>query len=225
MMNNIETMQLTYKHERTLSKRGRVYWNNRKTQTFYKVYNRDCLLDDPSNIEARLRLIVQLTNIMEFLPKTNYFYEKDILRMNQKRLIKQKDLREIEQTKRLPLVSQFAQSLDEVYDEGFIHGDINRKNIIYSENRLCLVDLEPSLLQIKDRVKQWMSTKPYVCDEDIQNNNISAKTDLLGFCCFVKWFLLNDKSPQEYSKDCTEIINNFRKEISPFKNLTRILII
>ena len=225
MMNNIETMQLTYKHERTLSKRGRVYWNNRKTQTFYKVYNRDCLLDDPSNIEARLRLIVQLTNIMEFLPKTNYFYEKDILRMNQKRLIKQKDLREIEQTKRLPLVSQFAQSLDEVYDEGFIHGDINRKNIIYSENRLCLVDLEPSLLQIKDRVKQWMSTKPYVCDEDIRNNNISSKTDFLGFCCFVKWFLLNDKSPQEYSKDCAKVVNNFKTEISPFKNLTRILII
>lgn len=225
MKNKIKTIQLTDKHQKTLSRRGRVYWNNHETQIFYKVYNRDCLLDDPSNVEARLRQIVQLTDIMEFLPKTTYSCEKDILKMNQKRLIKQKDLREIEYTKRLSLVDQFAKSLDELYDEGFIHGDINRKNIIYSENRLCLVDLEPSLLQIKDRVKQWMSTKPYVCDEDIRNNNISSKTDFLGFCCFVKWFLLGDKSPQEYSKDCAEIIDNFKTVISPFTNLTRILII
>ena len=225
MKNKIKTMQLTDKHEKTLSRRGRVYWNNYETQIFYKVYNRDCLLDDSSNVEARLRQIVKLTDIMEFLPKTTYSCEKDILKMIQKRLIKQKDLREIEITKRLSLVDQFAKSLDELYDEGFIHGDINRKNIIYSENRLCLVDLEPSLLQKKDRVKQWMSTKPYVCDEDIRNNNISSKTDFLGFCCFVKWFLLDDKSPQEYSKDCAEIINNFRTVVSPFTNLIKILVI
>ena len=225
MKNKIKAIQLTDKHERTLSRRGRVYWNNHETQIFYKVYNRDCLLDDSSNVEARLRQIVQLTDTMEFLPKTTYCWDKDILKMNQKRLIKQKDLQEIEYTKRLFLVNQFAKSLDELYDEGFIHGDINRKNIIYSENRLCLVDLEPSLLQIKDRVKQWMSTKPYVCDEDIRNNNISSKTDFLGFCCFVKWFLLDDKSPQEYSKDCAEIINNFKTVISPFTNLIKILVI
>ena len=225
MKNKIKAIQLTDKHKRTLSRRGRVYWNNHETQIFYKVYNRDCLLDDSSNVEARLRQIVHLTDTMEFLPKTTYSWDKDILKMNQKRLIKQKDLQEIEYTKRLSLVNQFAKSLDELHNEGFIHGDINRKNIIYSENRLCLVDLEPSLLQIKDKVKQWMSTKPYVCDEDIRNTNISSKTDFLGFCCFVKWFLLGDKSPQEYSKDCAEIINNFRTVISPFTNLTRILVI
>ena len=74
-------MQLTDKHEKTLSRRGRVYWNNYETQIFYKVYNRDCLLDDPSNVEARLRQIVQLTDIMEFLPKTTYSCEKDILKI------------------------------------------------------------------------------------------------------------------------------------------------
>ena len=52
MKNNIEATQLTDRHKRALSERGRVYWNNTETQTFYKIYNRDCLLDDPSNIEA-----------------------------------------------------------------------------------------------------------------------------------------------------------------------------
>ena len=122
------------------------------------------------------------------------------------------------------LIKNFSQSLDRLYREGFVHGDINRKNIIYSENKLFLVDFEPSLLQLKDQTKQWMSTRPYRYHEDIQNNNITAKSDFLGFACFVKWFLFNRKCPQYYADECSKIINKLKFQSSPFKNLTELLV-
>jgi len=144
--------------------------------------------------------------------------------MDQRQLIKQKDLKQINPTKRLSLVEQFAQSLDEVYEEGFIHGDINRKNIIYSDDRLCLIDFEPSLLQVKDRVKQWMSTRPYRHHEDIQNNNITVKSDFLGFGCFVKWFLGSSHPPQFYATRCSEMINRLEINSTPFQTLVPLLV-
>ena len=217
-------MHLINKYKKTLQTRGRAHWIDKSTKTFYKIYKKDNLLDQPNSINTRLSQIVQLTKVMKFMPKTNYFYEEDLLRMDQRQLIKQKDLKEINHTNRLSLVNQFAQSLDEVYEEGFIHGDINRKNIIYSEDRLCLIDFEPSLLQIKDRVKQWMSTKPYRHHEDIQNNNITAKTDFLGFGCFIKWFLLTDNPPQHYADGCSKVISEFKVHSFPFQNLTRLFV-
>ena len=161
---------------------------------------------------------------MKFMPKTSYLYEEDILRMDQRQLIKQVELKEINLAKRLSLVEQFAQSLDEVYEEGFIHGDINRKNIIYSDDRLCLIDFEPSLLQVKDRVMQWMSTRPYRHYEDIQNNNITVKSDFLGFGCFIKWFLLNSNRPQYYADECSKVISEFKVQSFPFQNLTKLFV-
>jgi len=217
-------MHLIKKRKNTLQTRGRAHWIDKSTKTFYKIYKKDNLLDDPNSIKARLNQIVKLTATIKFMPKTSYLYEKDLLRMDQRQLIKQKDLKEINPTNRLSLVEQFAQSLDEVYEEGFIHGDINRKNIIYSEDRLCLVDFEPSLLQVKDRVKQWMSTRPYRHHEDIQNNNITVKSDFLGFGCFIKWFLLNDNLPQYYADECSKVISEFKVRSFPFQNLTRLFV-
>ena len=144
--------------------------------------------------------------------------------IGQRQLIKQKDLKEINLAKRLPLVEKFAQSLDEVYEDGFIHGDINRKNIIYSDDRLCLIDFEPSLLQVKDRVKQWMSTRPYRHHEDIQNNNITVKSDFLGFGCFIKWFLLTNNPPQYYADECSKVISEFKVQSFPFQKLTKLFV-
>jgi len=207
-----------------LQTRGRAHWIDKNTKTFHKIYKKDNLIDDPHIIKARLCHIVKLTDTMKFMPKTNYFYEEDILRMDQRYLIKQTDLKDISSTNRLSLVAQFSKSLDEVYADGFVHGDINRKNIIYSEDRLCLIDFEPSLLQIKDRVKQWMSTRPYRHYEDIQNNNITVKSDFLGFGCFIKWFLLNNNPPQHYADECSKVISEFKAESFPFQNLTKLFV-
>ena len=136
--------------------------------------------------------------------------------------INKKELKEIDSSKKIKLIKKFAQSLDELYAEEFVHGDINRKNIIYSENKLFLIDFEPSLLQIKDQTKQWMSTRPYRHHADIQNNNITAKSDFLGFACFAKWFLFNSNCPQHYVKECSKIITKLKFQSSPFQNLTKL---
>lgn len=70
-------------------------------------------------------------------------------------------------------------------------GDINRKNIIYSENKLWLIDIEPSLKQIKNGLKKWMVTSPYAAHEDLKNNNITEATDIYAFDYFKKWFIVD----------------------------------
>ena len=217
-------MNLSEHQEVKLQTKEHIHWIDKKSNNIYKIYKKINLLDDLTDIEKRLKQIVKLSYLMEFIPQTNFSYKDDLLIMRQKCLIDKKKLKEIDSSKKMHLIKNFSLSLDKLYEEGFVHGDINRKNIIYSENKLFLVDFEPSLLQLKDRTKQWMSTRPYRHHEDIQNNNITAKSDFLGFACFVKWFLFNRKYPQYYAEECSKIITKLKSQLSPFKNLTKLLV-
>ena len=210
-------MNLSEHQKVKLQAKGHIHWIDKKSNSIYKIYKIFNLLDDLKDIEKRLSQIVKLSSSMDFIPQTNYFYEEDLLVMKQKCLINKKKLKEIDPSEKIKLIKKFAQSLDKLYAEEFVHGDINRKNIIYSENKLFLIDFEPSLLQIKDQTKQWMSTRPYRHHADIQNNNITAKSDFLGFACFAKWFLFNSNCPQHYVKECSKIITKLKFQSSPFK--------
>ena len=215
-------MNLSEHQEAKLQVKGHINWIDKKSNNIYKIYKKFNLLDDLKDIEKRLSQIVKLSSSMDFIPQTNYFYEEDLLVMKQKCLINKKKLKEIDPSEKIKLIKKFAQSLDKLYAEEFVHGDINRKNIIYSENKLFLIDFEPSLLQIKDQTKQWMSTRPYRHHADIQNNNITAKSDFLGFACFAKWFLFNSNCPQHYVKECSKIITKLKFQSSPFRDLTKL---
>ena len=215
-------MNLSEHQKVKLQAKGHIHWIDKKSNNIYKIYKKFNLLDDLKDIEKRLSQIVKLSSSMDFIPQTNYFYEEDLLVMKQKCLINKKKFKEIDSSKKIKLIKKFAQSLDELYAEEFVHGDINRKNIIYSENKLFLIDFEPSLLQIKDQTKQWMSTRPYRHHADIQNNNITAKSDFLGFACFAKWFLFNSNCPQHYVKECSKIITKLKFQSSPFQNLIKL---
>ena len=218
-------MTLNERQEAKLEARGRIHWFDQKTNIFYKLYKKGNLLDDAKDLNTRLSQIIKLSSSMEFIPEISYTYEEDLLIMRQNKLKKDNQLDKIEPfEKKLTLIKQFAKSLDKIHAEGFVHGDINRKNIIYSDDRLCLIDFEPSLLQIKDKTKQWMSTRPYRYHEDIQNNTITVKSDLLGFGCFLNWFLLMDNPPQYYADECSKIINEYEVEFHPFENLLEILL-
>ena len=215
-------MNLSKHQEVKLQAKGHIHWIDKKSNSIYKIYKIFNLLDYLKDIEKRLSQIVKLSSSMDFIPQTNYFYEEDLLVMKQKCLSNKKKLKEIDSSEKIKLIKKFAQSLDKLYEEEFVHGDINRKNIIYSENRLFLIDFEPSLLQIKDQTKQWMSTRPYRHHADIQNNNITAKSDFLGFACFAKWFLFNSNCPQHYVKECSKIITKLKFQSSPFQNLIKL---
>ena len=215
-------MNLSEHQKVKLQAKGHIHWIDKKSNNIYKIYKKFNLLDDLKDIEKRLSQIVKLSSSMDFIPQTNYFYEEDLLVMKQKCLSNKKKLKEIDPSERIKLIKKFAQSLDKLYAEEFVHGDINRKNIIYSKNNLFLIDFEPSLLQIKDQTKQWMSTRPYRHHADIQNNNITAKSDFLGFACFAKWFLFNSNCPQHYVKECSKIITKLKFQSSPFRDLTKL---
>ena len=215
-------MNLSEHQKVKLQAKGHIHWIDKKSNNIYKIYKKFNLLDDLKDIEKRLSQIVKLSSSMDFIPQTNYFYEEDLLVMKQKCLINKKKLKEIDPSEKIKLIKKFAQSLDKLYAEEFVHGDINRKNIIYSENKLFLIDFEPSLLQIKDQTKQWMSTRPYRHHADIQNNNITAKSDFLGFACFAKWFLFNSNCPQHHVKECSKIITKLKFQSSPFRDLTKL---
>lgn len=217
-------MNLSEHQEAKLQERGHIHWIDKETNNIYKIYKKFNLLDNLKDIEKRLSQIVKLSYSMDFIPQTNYFYEEDLLVMKQKYLIDKKKLKGIDPSKKISLIKKFSQSLDKLYEEGFVHGDINRKNIIYYRNNLFLVDFEPSLLQLKNQTKQWMSTRPYRYHEDIQNNNITVKSDFLGFACFAKWFLFNTNCPQHYAEECSKIITKLKFQTSPFQNLTKILV-
>ena len=216
--------ELTISQKLKLQNIGHILLIDKDSKKIYKMYKNINLLDNPHSIEQRLNQIVQLTSMMNFMPKTTFYYDQDMLVMKQKLLIKQKDLKLINPKKRLALIEEFSCSLDKIYNEGFIHGDINRKNILYANDRLNLIDFEPSFFQIKNKVKQLISTIPYIHHEDIKNKTISIKSDLLGFGCFLKWFLLNNHSPQHYSDECSKIISAFKYKNLPFQNLKKILV-
>ena len=218
-------MILNKKQTNRIQETGRVHWFDQKNKILYKIYKKENLLDSAKDLDLRLSQIVELSSSMNFIPEISYTYENDLLIMRQNKLAKDERLDKIEPfEKKLTLAKEFAQSLDRIHAKGFVHGDINRKNIIYSKNNLFLIDFEPSLLQIKDQTKQWMSTRPYRHHEDIQNNNITAKSDFLGFACFIRWFLSNSNCPQHYVEECSKIVTKLKFQSSPFQNLTKLFV-
>ena len=218
-------MILNKKQTNRIQETGRVHWFDQKNKILYKIYKKENLLDSAKEIDLRLSQIVELSSSLKFIPKITYSYEKDLLIMRQNKLVKDVQLDQIEPfEKKLTLIKQFSKSLDLLHTKGFIHGDINRKNIIFSNGRLCLIDFEPSLLQLKNSAKQWMSTRPYIHSDDIKNKCITIKSDLLGLSCFLNWFFILDNPPHYYVDECTEIINKSKLGLNPFENLVNILL-
>ena len=230
-------MTLNKRQEAKLLTKGRIHWFDQKTNIFYKLYKKENLLDSAKDLELRLSQIVKLSSSMEFIPEITYTFEEDLLIMRQDKLSKDNRLDKIEPfEKKLTLINQLAQSLDQMHAEGFVHGDINRKNIIYSDDRLWLIDFEPSLLQIKNHAKQWMSTRPYIHHDDMKSNTITIKSDLLGFGCFVNWLLIHSDlkpklhrsessiHPQDYAEVCSELINEHEFESNSFQKLVELIL-
>lgn len=91
---------------------------------------------------------------------------------------------------------QVASGLDYFQKIGYIHGDINKKNVIYTKNGFKIVDYEPDLVQIKNGKKQYMITNPYISNLDLQENQITIRTDKIGFFYFIlriNGFLTSEK--------------------------------
>ena len=82
-------------------------------------------------------------------------------------------------------LEEFSLFLDQINKEGFVHGDINKKNVIYDGKDYFLIDLEPSLYQYVTGKKLFKVTKPYISIQDMKDNVITDRTDKIGFYYFI----------------------------------------
>ena len=69
---------------------------------------------------------------------------------------------------------------------GFVHGDINRRNVRLTQSGFSILDFEPCLKQLNHGRVKTMATVPYIANADKLQNHISILTDKLGFFYFVK---------------------------------------
>jgi serine/threonine protein kinase len=105
--------------------------------------------------------------------KDFYLYEQDFLQ-----IIKPYDLSK-------DMLFTLSDSLNYLDEMGFVHGDLNRKNIVFTKSNLKVIDLEPSLYQIKNNKRCLMITMPYISKFDLKNRVITNRTDKLGFIYFI----------------------------------------
>lgn len=182
---------------------------------FEKKYPVKCLLDKWTDTVKRIKLIEEFSQVLDFIPKTSFEFTEDILVYRQER-IKHEKLRALNLYKRRLLIEQLAHNLNELEKTGFIHGDINKKNILLSDSKLYLIDLEPSLKQIKRGVDKLMFTPPYISLNDLRNGQLSVETDKIGFYFFTEKML----KPNFKMKNTMELMNQRRRygtEILPIK--------
>jgi len=172
-----------------LNQLGRIKFLDQKTNTFVKIYRSNILKDDFNQILKRVSIINSFVKYDLSIPLTRVVIDKDEIVVSQKYLKKSARLTDIPKHKRTKLIVDLELTIATLHSIGFVHGDINHKNIIYSENKLWLVDFEPSLIQMKKGKKKWMVSRPYAFPEDLKNKDVTTATDVYAFDCFKKWFI------------------------------------
>ena len=150
---------------------------------FRKVYSQTDLLGSEQDIIDRIDFINEYSPLIPSLVTTsiwengtNYEYKQPFIR--------KKSFRKHNKSFLVNKLENLARDLNQITDCGFVHGDLNMKNILFDGKDFSIVDLEPSLFQIKNKMKQLMMTPPYWSFNDIQNNTVSTESDKIGFFCF-----------------------------------------
>ena len=146
----------------------------------HKKYFKNALLDSAKTIEFRINLINHYSKKCDTIPtiaisdKGKYYkYEQDKIKIKSKNTFIMGDF--------IPI----AKTLIFLNNNNFIHGDLNLKNIKWTNEGFRLLDFEPSLKQLKHNRECYMITKPYYSSIDMQQNYLSSLTDKIGFIFFM----------------------------------------
>jgi len=163
-----------------------------KNSFIYKNYRLDFLLDSNYEVEERVNMINNFNfNKYKAITSTFFTYHDNSLEYMQPFLIK-KEKPKFYKKDFFPLVK----ALEYFRKIGFIHGDLNRKNIIYTKDGFKIIDFEPSLKQLKNGNSQLMVTLPYIFRKNLKQNCLDSCVDKLGFFYFIlrtnKKFNTND---------------------------------
>jgi len=82
-------------------------------------------------------------------------------------------------------LTELVKTLEYLNEIHFVHGDINKKNIIFTNEGLKLIDYEPSLVQLKEKETIIKVTIPYIFKDMLYNRDFSSEIDKLGFIYFL----------------------------------------
>jgi len=175
---------------------------------FRKCYNSSQLLGSKEHINGRIKFINFYTPLISSLAGTsikrlnnNYYYKQS--------LIKKKPFKHIGKSILFDKLKILAKHLNKISNLGFVHGDLNMKNIIFDGESFIVVDFEPSLFQKKNGIKKIMMTPPYWSYNDIQNKDITFESDKIGFYCICLRIFDNNFFIKDRIKITLKRRNNF----------------
>lgn len=151
------------------------------------------LLDPPSEIRRRMRLIGRLSKQLPSIPETEYRRisprrsctansrrsEADELRQLQRRI---RPFRRVGADCSTPLLLSLAEDLDKISEAGLVHGDICPGNLCMDDERCYLIDWEPSFRQIKRGRRVPICTLPYIAPSERGTaGGLSSLSDKVAF--------------------------------------------
>lgn len=146
----------------------------------YKRFLKQKLLDPIDIIENRIKIINHfdwnipgLLNTLIIEEENSYIYRQKYCKQQKKQFYEEADF------------SGLLETLTYFQQIGFVHGDLNRKNIFWTKEGFKILDYEPSLYQLKNGKKQFMITKPYFSKEEVKRGEISILTDKIAFFYFI----------------------------------------
>tara|TARA_Y100001968_G_scaffold319397_1_gene350859 strand:+ start:519 stop:1121 length:603 start_codon:yes stop_codon:yes gene_type:complete len=144
------------------------------------------------NIEIHNRLLgweelSKLNSSIIKLDIKSYFYNKNGLNVE----IHQEYSNRIPHQKGEPVLKyldELRNNLNKAWEEGLVHGDLNRKNILLTNDGYRIIDIEPLLkIPLQNGKFVLRTTNPYLAEEDRKNWTISQASDQHGFDCFAAW--------------------------------------
>jgi len=152
----------------------------RKGGSIYKEYDTEQMLSPKRVVAERVSQINSFDySRFKALAETKISIRNDILVYKQEFLIENRPSLDA-----LGLY-ELADALEYLECLGFVHGDINRKNIVHTTRGYKVIDFEPDLYQRKNKIKQWMVTIPYIAKSDIERKRVTTLTDKIGFAYFI----------------------------------------
>jgi len=140
------------------------------------------MLDTVAYTRQRIRCINEFSIMPICVPKTHISFDATEIQYRQARL------RKIPHTffaKDLDSFMSLVETLNIFKEFGFIHGDLNKKNIINTPSGFYIVDFEPSLKQKRNGRNSLIATLPYIASDDLELRQLTYKTDKLGFYFFI----------------------------------------
>jgi hypothetical protein len=159
----------------------------------------ECLQCD----KIRVDLQAKLSKVSPVFPKLSFlFSENSIVQYSES--ITSHRLPSVNQAKK-SLWIEFKKEIEFLHQEGYIHGDILLKNIVYDSERLRLVDHE---IRLKEG-NRLRFTYPWVALSDLQRGEITIETDQICLKA-TELRLLDNTKYLVFRRECMEQLRGFK---------------